>query len=53
MKIKNILIAPDSFKGTLDAYEVCEIARDAILEIDPSANVRLLPMADGGEGITD
>lgn len=53
MKIKNILIAPDSFKGTLDAYEVCEIARDAILEIDPSANVRMLPMADGGEGITD
>ena len=53
MRIKNILIAPDSFKGTLDAYEVCEIARDAIAEIDPDANVRMLPMADGGEGIAD
>ena len=53
MKIKNILIAPDSFKGTLDAYAVCEIARDAILEMNPDARVRMLPMADGGEGITD
>lgn len=53
MQIKRILLAPDSFKGTLDAAQVCAIAREAILAIIPDASVRAIPMADGGEGITD
>ncbi len=51
--IKKVLLAPDSFKGTLDAAEVCRIERRAILDMFPDADVHMLPMADGGEGITD
>ena len=49
----NILLAPDSFKGTLSAREVCEIESDAIHAVFPDANVVMLPMADGGEGMVD
>ena len=49
----NILLAPDSFKGTLSAREVCEIEARAIRDVLPDAHVTLLPMADGGEGMVD
>ena len=49
----NILLAPDSFKGTLSAREVCEIEARAICDTLPDAHVTLLPMADGGEGMVD
>ncbi len=45
-----IVIAMDSFKGTLKAYEACEIIADAISESAPEAQLVLKPMADGGEG---
>ncbi len=45
-----IIIAPDSFKGTLSAREICDTAREAILSILPAARVECLPLADGGEG---
>lgn len=48
-----ILIAPDSFKGSMTAKEVCETAKKAILGIDPSAVVDEFPMADGGEGTVE
>ncbi len=51
--MKKILIAPDSFKGSLSAKDVCEIAKKAILGIDPSALVDEFPMADGGEGTVE
>lgn len=48
-----ILLAPDKFKGTLDAASVAEAmafgARDAL----PAAEVRVQPLADGGEGSLD
>ena len=51
--MRKIVIAPDSFKGTLSAREVAEIvaraARDASSEFDPV----LIPIADGGEGTVD
>ncbi|MBW7988609.1 MAG: glycerate kinase [Planctomycetes bacterium] len=45
-----IVIATDSFKGTLKAYEACEIIAKAIAEITPDVQLVIKPMADGGEG---
>ena len=45
-----ILLAPDSFKGTLSAAEVCAIEAKAIREVLPDAQIVALPLADGGEG---
>ncbi len=44
------LIAPDSFKGTLSAVEVaCHLA-GGIRSADPGAGIRVMPLADGGDG---
>jgi glycerate 2-kinase len=45
-----ILIAPDSFKGSLPASKVCEAIQLAAEAVLPQTPVRSLPMADGGEG---
>ncbi len=47
-----IVIAPDSFKGSLTALEVCHALRDGAARVVPDAEFVLLPMADGGEGTT-
>lgn len=51
--MKKVLIAPDSFKGTLSAGEVCRIASSAIKENYPDAQLISLPVADGGEGTAE
>lgn len=48
-----ILIAPDSFKGSMSAEAVCRITKKAAQEIFPAADIQLLPLADGGEGTCD
>lgn len=48
-----ILLAPDSFKGSLTAVEFCRIAELAIQRVNPEAEVVALPMADGGEGTVE
>ena len=45
-----ILIAPDKFKGTLNAQEVAQNIAKGLLDVLPDALVELVPMADGGEG---
>lgn len=45
-----ILVAPDSFKGSLTAMEVSENIKRGIHNFDSKIDVDLLPMADGGEG---
>ncbi|WP_069649234.1 glycerate kinase [Caloranaerobacter ferrireducens] len=45
-----ILVAPDSFKGSLTALEVAECMEKGILKVLPNAQVIKVPMADGGEG---
>ncbi len=45
-----ILIAPDSFKESLNALEVCRAVKSGFTQIFPDADCTLLPMADGGEG---
>lgn len=48
-----IVIAPDSFKGSLNAKEVAEAVERGIKQSFPNADTVLLPMADGGEGTMD
>lgn len=45
-----IMIAPDSFKGSLSAIEVAENIEKGILRVFPNAAIIKVPMADGGEG---
>lgn len=45
-----ILIAPDSFKGSLSALEVAANIEQGILKVIPEAEIFKVPMADGGEG---
>ncbi len=44
------LVAPDKYKGSFDASVASEIIKEAIIEVDKSAEVFQLPLADGGEG---
>jgi glycerate 2-kinase len=45
-----ILVAPDSFKGSLGAQEAALCIRDGLLAVDAHLEVDCLPLADGGEG---
>ena len=45
-----VLIAPDKFKGSLSALEVCQAIGDGLLQADPSITSIYHPMADGGDG---
>jgi glycerate kinase len=45
-----IVVAPDSFKGSLSSIEIAEAIEKGILKADPSVEVVKIPMADGGEG---
>jgi glycerate kinase len=48
-----VVIAPDSFKGSLNAEEVAQAIADGIRRARADANIRICPMADGGEGTLD
>jgi len=45
-----IVVAMDSFKGSLTARKACDIVAEAIRSSWPDATVVAKPMADGGEG---
>jgi len=45
-----ILIAPDKFKGSLTAREVCNTIQQALQACDSAFSIDTLPLADGGEG---
>jgi glycerate 2-kinase len=48
-----ILVAPDSFKGTLSAKDAARAMANGIKRVDKNATVICAPMADGGEGTVD
>jgi glycerate 2-kinase len=48
-----IVVAPDSFKGSLTAKEVCAALARGLVRVSPSIDVVARPMADGGEGTLD
>jgi len=45
-----VLLAPDKFKGSLSAAEVCNAIARGLQRINPSITIISMPMADGGEG---
>ncbi|MFC1912266.1 glycerate kinase [Chloroflexota bacterium] len=45
-----IVIAPDSFKGSLTALQVAQAIDAGVKRVVPDATTVLKPMADGGEG---
>ncbi|WP_438445052.1 glycerate kinase family protein [Gorillibacterium sp. sgz5001074] len=47
---KTFLLAPDSFKESMTAKEVCEAMERGIKRAVPDAECIHVPMADGGEG---
>lgn len=49
----SVVIAPDSFKGSLRAGEVAAAIARGWRELRPGDDLRLLPQADGGEGTLD
>ncbi|MFM2105415.1 MAG: Glycerate kinase [Chloroflexota bacterium] len=48
-----VVLAPDSFKGTLPADEVAAALARGWRSVRPGDEVRLAPLADGGEGTLD
>lgn len=46
----NVVIAIDSFKGSLSTEQSGEAVKEAILALMPDAEVSVSPLADGGEG---
>lgn len=48
-----IVVASDSFKGSLSSLEVAQAVRQGVLEVLPSARVHMFNVADGGEGLVD
>ncbi|MCX6495337.1 MAG: glycerate kinase [Actinobacteria bacterium] len=53
MRSQKIIVAPDSFKGTLSALAAAEAIGAGWSAARPGDNVTLLPQADGGEGTLD
>jgi glycerate kinase len=49
----NVLVAPDSYKGSLGANEVAVCMEEGILQVFPDARVVKIPIADGGEGTVE
>ena len=52
-QIMKILIAIDSFKGSLSSKEAGEAIKSGILRVVPDADVVISPLADGGEGTVE
>ena len=50
---KKIVVAMDSFKGSLTSLEAGNAVRDGILENYPDFDVQIFPVADGGEGTVE
>ena len=53
MKPKHILLAFDSFKGSLSSAEIAECIEETIMGIDPMIMVDRCLMSDGGEGLLE
>lgn len=48
-----IVIAPDSFKGSLSALDAAKAIEKGVKKACPNASTVLVPSADGGEGTAD
>lgn len=48
-----VVVAPDSYKGSLSAVAVAKAMEEGILSVFPAAEVKKVPIADGGEGTVE
>src|SRR5512140_1716831 len=48
-----ILVAPDKFKGALNAREIAQNIAKGLLDVLIDAQIDMVPMADGGEGTAE
>ena len=48
-----ILVAPDKFKGALNARDVADNIGKGLLDVLPDADIEIVPMGDGGEGTAE
>lgn len=51
--MKKVILAPDSFKGTMSSIKICNIMEKAIIKHIPDIDVIKIPVADGGEGTVE
>lgn len=51
--MRKVILAPDSFKGTMSSQEICDILAQELYRVWPDAQVVSIPVADGGEGSVD
>lgn len=51
--MKKIIIAPDSFKGSLTSAEVANAIELGIRRVAPNCEIVKVPIADGGDGTMD
>ncbi|WP_181346831.1 glycerate kinase [Thalassobacillus sp. CUG 92003] len=47
------VLAPDSYKGSLSAFEVSKSMERGVKRVFPHSEIKSLPLADGGEGTVD
>ncbi|MFD4326776.1 glycerate kinase [Nocardioides sp. NPDC058538] len=50
MPARRVVIACDKFKGSLTAHEVDDAVAAGVLAANPETEVRIAPIADGGDG---
>ena len=50
---RRVVIAPDAFKGSLSSARAAEALAAGVRDALPDAEVRVLPLADGGDGTVD
>ena len=48
--INKILVAPQSFKGSISAMDACSAMSDGVKKVFPECEVIMCPIADGGDG---
>lgn len=52
-KLKTVLIAPDSFKGSISSIDAAREIERGLRRVLPDVTVYSVPMADGGEGTAE
>ncbi len=53
VNVLKIIVAPDSFKGSLSAVSAAAAIESGIRTVFPDAQIMKVPIADGGEGTVD
>ena len=48
-----VVISIDSLKGSLSSMEAANAIKEGILKVDKNTDIKIMPLADGGEGTVD